>query len=211
MEAIPDQRKRRRLFSWHPFAPGTLGRLARPHSPGAFRKNRFPHGRLRLREGKASLSGSHHTRACETRPTRHRTRQCRQTIRRSRVRNVQCGSVLSLFERIEFRRTCLHQASGIHAVMTLPVAIIGGGGWGTALSVTLARTDRRVSLWVYEPDLAVGMTDSRLNNVYLPAIRIPDSVRISNSMKVVLTDARIVIMAVPSHVYRAVLQQMKPL
>jgi glycerol-3-phosphate dehydrogenase (NAD(P)+) len=95
--------------------------------------------------------------------------------------------------------------------MKLPVAIIGGGGWGTALSVTLARTDRRVALWIYEPELAVSMTDSRLNNVYLPSVRIPESVRISNSLEAVLKDARIVIMAVPSHVYRTVLQQMTPL
>jgi len=89
----------------------------------------------------------------------------------------------------------------------LPVAIIGAGGWGTALSVTLAREDRRVSLWVYEPDLAVNMTDTRENSVYLPSVRIPESVRISNSMKAVLAAARIVIMAVPSHVYRPVVQQ----
>jgi glycerol-3-phosphate dehydrogenase (NAD(P)+) len=95
--------------------------------------------------------------------------------------------------------------------MTLPVAVVGAGGWGTALSVTLARADRRIGLWVYEPDLAVNMTDLRENTVYLPSVRIPNTVRISNSMKAVLEGARIVIMAVPSHVYRPVLQQMVPL
>jgi glycerol-3-phosphate dehydrogenase (NAD(P)+) len=77
--------------------------------------------------------------------------------------------------------------------------------------VTLTRTDRRVGLWVYEPDLAVNMTDTRENAVYLPGVRVPETVRISNSMKAVLTEARIVIMAVPSHVYRSVLEQMAPL
>jgi glycerol-3-phosphate dehydrogenase (NAD(P)+) len=95
--------------------------------------------------------------------------------------------------------------------MTMPVAIIGAGGWGTALAATLARTDRRVSLWVYEADLAEGMSESRENPVYLPSIRIPQSVLVSNSMNSVLADSRIVIMAVPSHVFRSVLQQMAPL
>jgi glycerol-3-phosphate dehydrogenase (NAD(P)+) len=95
--------------------------------------------------------------------------------------------------------------------MTMPVAIIGAGGWGTALAATLARADRRVSLWVYESDLATGMTASRENPVYLPSIRIPESVHISNSMSSVLADSRIVIMAVPSHVFRSVVQQMAPL
>jgi len=95
--------------------------------------------------------------------------------------------------------------------MTLPVAIIGAGGWGTALAVTLAHSDRKVSLWVYEPDLALSMTESHENAVYLPARRIPESVHISNSMEDVLADSRIVIVAVPSHVYRNVVQQMAPL
>jgi glycerol-3-phosphate dehydrogenase (NAD(P)+) len=95
--------------------------------------------------------------------------------------------------------------------MTMPVAIIGAGGWGTALAATLARTDRRVSLWVYEADLAEGMSESRENPVYLPSIRIPQSVLVSNSMISVLADSRIVIMAVPSHVFRSVVQQMAPL
>jgi len=95
--------------------------------------------------------------------------------------------------------------------MTMPVAIIGAGGWGTALAATLARTDRRVSLWVYEADLAEGISESRENPVYLPSIRIPQSVLVSNSMSSVLADSRIVIMAVPSHVFRTVLQQMAPL
>jgi glycerol-3-phosphate dehydrogenase (NAD(P)+) len=95
--------------------------------------------------------------------------------------------------------------------MTMPVAIIGAGGWGTALAATLARADRRVSLWVYEADLAAGMSESRENPIYLPSIRIPESVHISNSMNSVLADSRIVIMAVPSHVFRSVVQQMAPL
>jgi glycerol-3-phosphate dehydrogenase (NAD(P)+) len=95
--------------------------------------------------------------------------------------------------------------------MTLPVAIIGAGGWGTALAATLSRADRRVSLWVYEADLAAGMSESRENPIYLPSIRIPESVHISNSMNSVLADSRIVIMAVPSHVFRSVVQQMAPL
>jgi glycerol-3-phosphate dehydrogenase (NAD(P)+) len=95
--------------------------------------------------------------------------------------------------------------------MMLPVGIIGAGGWGTALAVTLARADRQVSLWAFEPDLAERMAASRENTLYLPSVRIPDSIQICNSMKTVLADSRIVIMAVPSHVFRSVLEQVAPL
>src|SRR5436190_6928681 len=95
--------------------------------------------------------------------------------------------------------------------MSSPIAIIGAGGWGTALAVTMARGDRRVRLWVHEPDLAVSMTDTRENAVYLPSIHIPESVRISNSLPGVLEDCSIVIVAVPSHVYRSVVSEIAPL
>ncbi len=95
--------------------------------------------------------------------------------------------------------------------MSLPVAVIGAGGWGTALAVILAKTERCVSLWVHEPDLARSMTETRENPVYLPSVQIPDSVRISNIVGDVVAGSRIVIMAVPSHVFRAIVQQVAPL
>lgn len=95
--------------------------------------------------------------------------------------------------------------------MNSPIAIIGAGGWGTALAVTMARADKDVRLWAYEPYLVETMIAARENPIYLPSARIPESVRISNSMIDVLSDAGIVIVAVPSHVYRQVVTQMTPL
>ena len=94
--------------------------------------------------------------------------------------------------------------------MSPAIAVIGAGAWGTALAVTMARADRLVRLWVFEPELAVSMTDTRENTIYLPSVQIPESVRISNSLRGVLEGATIVIVAVPSHVYRAVISQIAP-
>jgi glycerol-3-phosphate dehydrogenase (NAD(P)+) len=95
--------------------------------------------------------------------------------------------------------------------MSSPIAIVGAGGWGTALAVTMARAERRVRLWVHEPGLAVSMTEARQNDVYLPSVRIPDQVHISNSLPYVLDGASIVIIAAPSHVYRSVVSEIAPL
>jgi glycerol-3-phosphate dehydrogenase (NAD(P)+) len=98
-----------------------------------------------------------------------------------------------------------------------PIAIIGAGGWGTALAITMARAKsdsggaRDVRLWAYEPYLVETLIATRENPLYLPSIRVPDSVRVSNSFEEVLAGARIVIIAVPSHVYRQVFSQMLPL
>jgi glycerol-3-phosphate dehydrogenase (NAD(P)+) len=94
--------------------------------------------------------------------------------------------------------------------MNSTVAIAGAGGWGTALAITMARHGKEVRLWAYEPYLVETMLAARENPLYLPSIRIPESVHISNSMREVVADADIVIIAAPSHVYRQVFTQMAP-
>jgi glycerol-3-phosphate dehydrogenase (NAD(P)+) len=92
--------------------------------------------------------------------------------------------------------------------MKSTIAIIGAGGWGTALAITMARHGKDVRLWAYEPYLVETMIATRENPLYLPSIRVPESVRITHSMGDVLSGARIVILAVPSHVYRQVFGEM---
>jgi glycerol-3-phosphate dehydrogenase (NAD(P)+) len=91
------------------------------------------------------------------------------------------------------------------------LAIIGAGGWGTALAITQARAQRPVGLWVYEPELAQAMTRSRENAVYLPGVQLPETVQVGNSMRDVVQGSEIVIIAVPSHFYRSVTEQLLPL
>jgi glycerol-3-phosphate dehydrogenase (NAD(P)+) len=95
--------------------------------------------------------------------------------------------------------------------MNSTIAIIGAGGWGTALAITMARHGKDVRLWAFEPYVVETMIATRENPLYLPSVRVPDSVLISNSMPDVVANAGIVIIAAPSHVYRQVFTQMLPL
>ena len=95
--------------------------------------------------------------------------------------------------------------------MNSSIAIIGAGGWGTALAIAMARKTGDVRLWAYEPYLVETMIATRENPIYLPSAQVPETVRISNSMDDVLTGANIVIIAVPSHVFRPVMTRMMPL
>ena len=92
--------------------------------------------------------------------------------------------------------------------MTAALAIVGAGGWGTALAITMARANRHVRLWVYEPDLAVSIIETGENSIYLPGLPIPESVRVSNSLRDVVQGCPVVIIAVPSNFFRAVSQQL---
>ena len=92
-----------------------------------------------------------------------------------------------------------------------PLAIIGAGGWGTALAVTQARANRQVRLWVYEDDLAASMARTRENALYLPGVVIPETVAIGHSMREAVAGCGVIIVAVPSHFYRSVAEQLLPL
>lgn len=90
------------------------------------------------------------------------------------------------------------------------LAIIGGGSWGTALAIVLAPRFSRVTLWVYEGDLAARMGATRVNDVYLPDFSIPTNVDITSDLSLALDSTEIVLSVMPSHLARAVYERMLP-
>jgi glycerol-3-phosphate dehydrogenase (NAD(P)+) len=90
------------------------------------------------------------------------------------------------------------------------LAIIGSGGWGTALAIILAPRFPSVRLWVYEADLAARMSETRENDVYLPGCLLPSRVEVVTQLPAALDGAEIVLSAIPSHLVRGVYQQMLP-
>jgi glycerol-3-phosphate dehydrogenase (NAD(P)+) len=88
------------------------------------------------------------------------------------------------------------------------LAIIGGGSWGTALSIALAPRFERVRFWVYERDLCARIAASRDNDVYLPGAPIPPNVEPTPELGVALDGAEIVLSVMPSHLARTLYGQM---
>ena len=91
------------------------------------------------------------------------------------------------------------------------IAIIGAGGWGTALSIVLARNVEQVSLWVYEPDLCERLRTTRINDLYLPGSSLPENVVPTTELSEVLAGAEVVFTVVPADFLRSVCQRMAPL
>lgn len=91
------------------------------------------------------------------------------------------------------------------------IAIIGAGAWGTALSIVLARKGRhRVWLWAYEKEVRDAIASSRMNSLFLQDQRIPDSVLATGSLEEALSDAEIVVSAMPSQHCRRLFQEIVP-
>jgi glycerol-3-phosphate dehydrogenase (NAD(P)+) len=90
------------------------------------------------------------------------------------------------------------------------LAVIGGGGWGTALAIVLAPRFDAVRLWINEPEIAISLQETRINSVFLPGIVVPANVLPLNSLESALIGAEFVVSVMPSHVVRSVYIRMLP-
>ncbi len=93
--------------------------------------------------------------------------------------------------------------------MARDVAIVGGGSWGTALAIHLARAGSAPALWVHDPLLASRIARSRDNATYLPGHPLPETIDVTSDLHEAVRGAREILMVVPSHHTRAVLEAMK--
>ena len=91
------------------------------------------------------------------------------------------------------------------------VAVLGSGSWGTALAVHLARTGHGTVLWGIETAELDAMARERVNSRYLPGVALPDGVAIEHDLVRAVTGADQLLVVVPSHAFREVLEQVRPL
>jgi glycerol-3-phosphate dehydrogenase (NAD(P)+) len=85
------------------------------------------------------------------------------------------------------------------------VTVLGAGSWGTALAIHLARVGHDVRLWARDPALVDEMRARRANPVYLPDVRLPDRVLVTNVLGEALEGRDLIVSAIPTHGCRAVI------
>src|SRR5438128_1991736 len=90
------------------------------------------------------------------------------------------------------------------------VAVIGAGSWGTALALVAARNRHAVRLWAREPEVAHQINATHRNPYYLTDIELPENLRATDSLAEALDGTGFVLIVVPSHATRQVVEQMRP-
>lgn len=92
------------------------------------------------------------------------------------------------------------------------VGFIGAGSWGTALaSLVASKKEADVLLWARRSELAETINLYHENPPYLPGATLPESLRATHDLEEVAHHADVIVMAVPSHGFRAVLQEVSSL
>jgi len=77
-------------------------------------------------------------------------------------------------------------------------AIVGAGSWGTGLAVAFARAGIDVELGCRTEQQATRLARTRVNDHYLPGVRLPDAVRVTTAGELALDRADLVCFAVPA-------------
>jgi glycerol-3-phosphate dehydrogenase (NAD(P)+) len=91
-----------------------------------------------------------------------------------------------------------------------PAAVLGAGSWGTALAIQVARSGRPTHLWGRDPQRQEAMATARSNERYLAGARFPDSLVVERDLAAALRGVSDVLIAVPSHSFRTLLEEIRP-
>jgi glycerol-3-phosphate dehydrogenase (NAD(P)+) len=87
-------------------------------------------------------------------------------------------------------------------------AIIGAGGWGTALAVLWAKRGNALTLWGNNGGRIAKLRETRENSEYLPGIRIPDSVVVTSDIADCV-GADLIVFVTPSVALRSVADRLR--
>jgi glycerol-3-phosphate dehydrogenase (NAD(P)+) len=86
------------------------------------------------------------------------------------------------------------------------VAVIGAGSWGTTVA-SLAAANTPTVLWARRDELAAEVGQRHTNEAYLPGLELHPALRATSSIEDAVATADVLVMAVPSHGFREVLEE----
>jgi glycerol-3-phosphate dehydrogenase (NAD(P)+) len=93
--------------------------------------------------------------------------------------------------------------------MNLKVGLLGGGSWGTTIAALVAN-NTRVAIWARDPETVREINERHTNEKYLPGARLPESLTASEDIEEVVSNVDVLVVAIPSHQFRGVLEEAKP-
>jgi glycerol-3-phosphate dehydrogenase (NAD(P)+) len=87
-------------------------------------------------------------------------------------------------------------------------AIVGAGGWGTALAVLWSKQGNEITLWGHDPARTEKVRVTRENPDYLPGVKLPESISVTSDITD-CADADLIVFVTPSIALRSVANQLR--
>jgi len=89
------------------------------------------------------------------------------------------------------------------------ITFLGGGSFGTALAVMLAKKGLNVSVWDRETCVVEDINAKKENIKYMPGVVIPSNIKATNIIEDAIENSKYIVLAVPSHVIRDICKKIK--
>lgn len=89
------------------------------------------------------------------------------------------------------------------------VTFLGGGSFGTALSILLAKKDIDVSIWDRDSEVVEDINKNHRNERYIKDKILPESIKAYKSLESAVEGREYIVLAVPSHVIRLLCNSLK--
>lgn len=90
------------------------------------------------------------------------------------------------------------------------ISVIGTGVFGTALALTATRSENQVLCWAREEEVVNSINQKHINQIFLPDIPLPDTIKATANMEDIFNFSDIVLLTVSAQYTRLMLQLMKP-
>jgi glycerol-3-phosphate dehydrogenase (NAD(P)+) len=87
------------------------------------------------------------------------------------------------------------------------VSVLGGGGWGTALALLLARPGKEIPLWGHDPIHVEDMVREGINTKYLPGVVLPSTIKPTADL-LAAAQSEILFLAIPSRYLDVITSQL---
>src|SRR3989344_3864328 len=92
----------------------------------------------------------------------------------------------------------------------MKLTILGGGSWGSALGVHLAKNNHQIKIWEFVAEQAKEMQEKRICRL-LPDAPLHQNIFVSSSMEEILPETEILFVVVPSDKVESTMEKAKSL
>lgn len=94
--------------------------------------------------------------------------------------------------------------------MEAKLSIFGAGSWGTALAILASRNGCQTLLWGHQPNHIADLAKHRENQRYLPGIRFPEALKVTENLEQAAQFSELILLAIPSHAFKHTLDLIQP-
>lgn len=89
------------------------------------------------------------------------------------------------------------------------IGVLGGGSWGTALAILLAKKGNHVNIWLRNEKQLNDIKETRENKKYLPEVKLPENISLTSNIEEAIGSKDLILVSVPTHGVREVLNLCK--